>query len=339
MEEKIKISIKQTTLDLLNKDCENFGFLKNDDSLNKNSFLNTLIVNFYEDFSNSEEDFQTSLMKVLEFSKNKEDLYSDILKIINKKEMPSSKLDKTVTLSFKPVKNSEKAIEYITNILINNESISSYYRRMFTSYSHKPQNERELIIFKENYELLNKSINKNLKVCISLKNDNVIKEASVYSLANSKEELFNYVLLEIGEGNLQTVRLAKIKNVSLLTKERAISNKAKEIFDKQIKYGVQYTIFPHETETVKIRLSEKGKYLFKKLYLYRPVVEKIENDIYHFNCSYNQIYQYFSRFGKHAIILEPKELGEKMKNYYFIANKTYQKLFPFKIKEKNKDGN
>lgn len=55
MLEKIKISVPKKTYDTLIKDCDNFDFHKNETTLNKNLFLNTLIVNYYERFSANEE--------------------------------------------------------------------------------------------------------------------------------------------------------------------------------------------------------------------------------------------------------------------------------------------
>ena len=51
MEEKIKISLKESILSTLKKDCANFGFNKKPNELNKNAFINTLIVNYYEKFN------------------------------------------------------------------------------------------------------------------------------------------------------------------------------------------------------------------------------------------------------------------------------------------------
>lgn len=335
MEEKIKISLKESILSTLKKDCANFGFIKKSNELNKNAFINTLIVNYYESFSNNEESFKNDVFEVLKSIKKKDDIFDEIFKIINKKEYPLDKNEKTLSLSFKPTKSSQKAIEYISNMLIHNESISSYYRRLFTSYSHKPQNEREIIMFKENYDILTKSIKKNLKVCLTLKSGEILKDVSVYCVSHSNEELFNYVLLEHDKGKTFTIRLSKIKNISIITKERTFTENSVAIFEKQIKYGIQYTILENENSTIKIKLTPKGITLFEKLYVYRPICDKIEGDIYYFNCSYSQIYQYFCRFGKHAIILEPKILVERMRDYYYIANKAYKKAHPFNDKKKD----
>ena len=121
-----------------------------------------------------------------------------------------------------------------------------------------------------------------------------------------------------------TIRLSKIKYVSLLNEKREITDKCQMIFDRQIKYGVQYPFYASYDEPVIVKMTEKGKELFKKMYLYRPTPDKIEGNLYYFNCSHNQVSHYFKRFGKDAIILSPTELAQSMKKFYFIADKKYE---------------
>ena len=327
MEEKIKISLPSFANDIILKDSENFIFFKDENKINKNAFINTLIINYYEEFSNNERSFNGDLLKILKDVDEdiKDEVFDNIIKIISKKNKQNEKDSKTVTISFKPTKMSNKAIEYINNILITNESISSYYRKLLTSYAHKPQNERELIIFKENYDLLNKSIKDNLKVCVSLKNGVMYKDLSVYKIVSSKDELFNYVLFVDSNNAQHTLRLAKIQNVSIIPKERDIPSEVINIFERQIKYGVQYPIYTSEIEIIIVKMSEKGKDLFKRLYLYRPTPFKIENDLYYFDCSYNQVSQYFRRFGKEGIIISPSNLANSLSNFYYSASRAYNK--------------
>lgn len=329
MEEKIKISLPQNVKELLFNDAFNFDFFKNENDINQNAFINTLIVNYYEMFSKDEKTFYHNLNKVLSgvSEEDKDDLISNIMKAISNNEKKEECKSKTNTISFKPTKQSLKAIEYINNILINNQSISSYYRRMFTQYAHKPQNERELIVFKENYLLLKQSIEENLKVCLSLKNGSVYKDLSIFAVGSSKEELYNYVLAYGEKENLLTLRLSKVNNVSLLSKKRDIPDDIKEIFERQIKFGIQYPIYRNETKEIVVKLTKTGKELFKKVYLYRPVPYKIEDDLYYFDCSYNQITYYFKRFGKEAIIISPSKVGLQMKRFYYGANKEYRNLY------------
>lgn len=328
MEEKIKISIPNSTNNILIKDAENFGFYKDETTINKNNFINTLITNYYEDFSNDEKELHNDLRKVLNdiSAKYKEELFENIIKIFSKKNKKYEINNKTISLSFKPTKSSTKIINYINNILISNESISSYYRRLFISYSHKPVNERELIIFKENYQTLNNAIKNKLKVCIFLKNESIFKDISIYAVASSRDELYNYVLgTDINE-KLYTIRLAKITNITLTTKKSEIPNNIKAIFDRQIKYVVQYPINKEDSKQIIVTLTPTGKKIFKKTYLYRPIPTKIEDDDYYFECSYQQVLHYFKRFGKHAIIKSPSALSIEMRNYYFAACNAYKKL-------------
>lgn len=324
MEEKIKITLPISTYEILLKDCENFEFIKSDRELNRNLFINTLIINFYEEFSLDEETFHDELLKSIDLipEQLKDDTFEKIIKAIEKRSKSNDKSDKTITFSFKPTKLSSKAIEYINNVLIKYESISSYYRRLFNSYAHKPQNEREKIIFKENYNLLLKSINKNVQVCLSLKSGSIYNNVSVSSISSSKDELYNYVLIQ-DENKPRTFRLAKINNVSLLSKKREISEEILSLFSRQIKYGAQYPIYTNENEIIKVRLSKTGKELFKRIYLYRPKPILIEDNIYHFNCSYDQVVHYFKRFGCDAIIISPAILTIHMKKYYHKANRKY----------------
>lgn len=329
MEEKIKISIPSFTKDILLKDCENFNFYKDDNKINKNLFINTLIVNYYENFSNDEKVLHDDLANVLIDSLEVYDsnVLDKIIKVLDKRNNSKNKEDTTVSLSFKPTKLSNKTIEYINNILINNESISSYYRRLLNSYVHKPMNERELIIFKDNYDTLTNSINENLRVCIFLNNGTLYKDFSVYAVAPSKDELFNYIVGVDSHNNLFTIRLNKINNVTLTNKKREINKEDIEILKKQIKRGVQYPISRDEQEEIVVRLNDEGKRLFKRIYLYRPTPTKIEGDLYYFDCSYSQANQYFRRFGKHAIVESPSKLGIALKVYYKNANKAYRDIY------------
>ena len=58
--------------------------------------------------------------------------------------------------------------------------------------------------------------------------------------------------------------------------------------------------------------------------------EKIEGDLYYFNCSHNQVSHYFKRFGKDAMIIAPIGLAYMMKKYYHKANREYSEFLKTK---------
>lgn len=328
MDEKIKISLPKETLELLKKDCEDFRVIKQNGTPNVNAFINTLIANYYEDFSAHEEhlyeDIKTALSTVPEYYRER--AFYDIVKLFAKNSDYNYGKRDSSTFSFKPTKVAEKAITYIQNVILKNESISSFYRRMFVSYSQKTKNEREKIIFSENFELLQRAIKKGVKVCIALHADGIQNRLSVYSVSPAKDELFNY-LLAYGNKHNYTIRLASVKNVSLLSEKAEIPKENRKLFERQVACAAQYPMYNTDDEPIKVKLTEKGKKLFNKIYLYRPTPVSIDGDIYTFNCSANQLLFYFERFGESALILSPKKLGIFMRNYYHFALKKYRSIY------------
>ncbi len=325
MEQKIKLSIDKTTLNLLKKDCLDFNVVKENGIENFNAFLNLITVNFYEEFSSAQEKLQEDIAKALSVLPEvyKEKVFNDVIKILNKKETPPEKTN-SVTLSFKPTKSSEQAVMFIENSLLSNESLSSFYRRMFTAYSIKTKNEREKIVRKQVYELLIKAKTKKLCACISLKSGRVLKKASVYAVAPAKDELYNYALVYDGNKNV-TLRLSNIKCAHLTHVSANIPELNAGYFDRQIECGAQYSITSTDCENIVVKLTEHGKRLFEKIYLYRPKPLSVNGDEYIFNCSYAQVIYYFERFGEDALILSPKALALEMKAYYQKAYFAYAK--------------
>lgn len=327
MDEKIKISAPESVYELLKKDCEDFKITKPDGSPNMNAFLNAVVLNYYEEFAGAEEKLRDEVGKAVEIvpDRYRETVFLNTLKILNKKQSESGDKQSRI-FAFKPTKNAGKAVIYIENLLLQNESLSSFYRRLFTAYSQKTKTEREKIIFKENYALLLKSIKKGVKVCISYVKGEVVKNASVFSVSAAKDEMFNYVLYYNGKQNV-TVRLASVKTVSLLAEKSQIPEENAALFRRQVECAPQYPMYNTDREPIKVQLTEKGKTLFKKIYLYRPTPVSIDGDIYTFDCSANQLLYYFERFGDNALILSPKKLGIFMRNYYYFAYKKYKSLY------------
>lgn len=327
MYEKIKVSIPKVALEMLKKDCEEYKIWKEDGSPNFNAFINILIVNYYEHFSAVEEELHDELKKALsgvpEFYRGK--AYSEIVKVIEKRKSDNAEYALSTTFSFKPNKSSERAVTFIEHALTAEESLSSYYRRLFLSYLEKTRSEREKIIHSENYGTLLKAIKKGVKACVVLQCGDVL-DLSVYDVATSKDELFNYVLGYGGKNN-KTIRLANVKSVTLLSESANIPETSVELFKRQIVCGAQYPMYSTDREPIKVRLTPQGETLFKKIYLYRPTPVAVDGDVYTFDCSANQLLYYFERFGENAVIISPKKLGIFMRNYYHFALKKYKEIY------------
>ncbi|MBR5754921.1 MAG: hypothetical protein IKX97_03770, partial [Erysipelotrichaceae bacterium] len=56
----------------------------------------------------------------------------------------------------------------------------------------------------------------------------------------------------------------------------------------------------------------------------RPQYSRIEDDVYFFDCSRTQAFQYFSRFGSNATVIEPADLVEDLHRFYSSAERKYR---------------
>lgn len=330
MEEKIKIYIPESINNILLKDMERFEFFKKDGSFNKNEFYNTLIMNYYEQYQNQQSDLFNHIKKTISDNvDSSESITNDIAgKILSFFDLKTNGLDEhrsEVTLSMKPTKRTSAVFDFIQNYCIENSTLSSYFRNMIASYTLLPQDRRERIIFKENFELLEKAIKDGRKVYFVTTNKDAPHIASPYSICNSKEELFNYLLADYNSFPF-SFRIGRIRKITILNEPSEILPRNEEIFNKMEEQGPQYS---YETKKasrqIKVYLTYRGKQMFKSIYLHRPKCSKVDGDFYYFDCSSQQAYQYFSRFGRNAIIVEPNDLTADMHKYFAMANKAYSK--------------
>ena len=317
--EKLRISIKKSVYDLLIKDASSFNILKRNGEINKNEMINRLIIFYYEEYTSSNKERLEAISRSVKAYVDLDDydltnLSNDILKRINALSTIKDLDDETVILSFKPTKESETIISYIIDNLINNISISSFFSMMFESYSNIVKSQRERIIFKDNYDKLIKAIHKNREVFVRLKNNIAPNfKGAIYTLEAS-EEMYNYCLFYI-DNKIVTIRLANIEDVKLLTDASSIPEEVQDYMDLQVDHGIQYTFNENDLEDVVVELSENGKKLYEKIYIFRPIYYKVEGNLYYFKGSHIQILSYFKRFGKDGIIISPNDLRNKMIGY------------------------
>ena len=66
--------------------------------------------------------------------------------------------------------------------------------------------------------------------------------------------------------------------------------------------------------------------MYEKCYNDRPLFINfdVENNIMTFESTMSNLFIYFKQFGKHAIVLEPIELKEKLSNFYSNAYNAYK---------------
>ena len=328
--DKIRISVSTYTYDILLKDMDSFEILKKSGEVNKNEFLNRLIINYIDEYLMMSKTQLRTIERIIgkhtdvdEY--DKVNLTNEIFAAVKEQLMVKNVDDSSVVISLKPIKESEPIIDFIINEQIENQSISSFFRQMFDSYVGMTQNLRERIIFKDVYNTLIKSLELSKKVFVTFRSETGRPiTGSLYCVKDNKEEMFNYCLFDTG-GRGQTVRLCHIKSAKIINEQSHISEKLIPLFDFQIENSLAYPVSEKDLENVAVKLDEIGVKMYKKTYLYRPRYYKVENNIYYFKGSHQQIFNYFKRFGGNAIIISPQYLKDKMQRYYKESYNVYKK--------------
>lgn len=334
--EKIKINLPGNLLTVLEQDMQLFEFFKKDGSLNRNDFYNQLIVHYYDSYNLKQQSLINQMMSVLNEQMNasdsirKETAFLLLQQIQNKSvSESSSKLDKTINL--KPTRYSESIIEFIEGNL-HSQSLSSYFRNMFTEYVSLPRNQREKIIFQPLIEKINRALDQKSKIMLKTKSENARNHiVSPYKMIQSKEEFYNYLLCAENT-HCVTFRLTRIKDIMIINEPTQFESEQIQIFNKMIEHGPQFA-YTHPVETIIVKLTDLGKKMYKSMYVQRPVPFKVEDDLYYFDCSSTQIMHYFKRFGTSAVIISPLVLTERMTEFYELGAIRYRKILNRSRKE------
>jgi len=329
MTEKLKIYVTARIAEILTKDAEGFEFFKKDGrTLNKNALLTKLVVNYHTQFAKEQEEMLAFLTKRMpaDAAKNESRLNAlcfDVCERINERNAAPDGEKFNALVSLKPTRESEPVLDFIERYELAGRTLSEYFRSMFASYAALPQDKREEIIFKPQYDAIMKAIKEKKKIFLTMNNNRGTNiETSPYALSRSKEELHVY-LIAAGKA-CTTVRLSRIASVRQLTADATFSEQQIKTAEKMIAYGAQFPYRPDE-ETVVVELTPKGIDKFKKIYVHRPIPSKVENNRYYFDCSYIQIVQYFIRFGSDAKILSPQCVINDVCSFYRRALNRYEK--------------
>ena len=320
MEEKIKINISPMTMEILSNDMEKFSFSKNN-KLQQNAFLNILINNYYQEFIKIKE-IQINLIEnvLRDCDKDSKSLAALIAEKLAKNDTKDLK-PFSVTLNFKPSHIASSAIEYICYYCLKDYSLSEFLRMLLVSYTRLHPLVREKIIFKDFVESINQSIKKGVNIIYRLKENSSLKQGRPIVMVNSKEELFNYVILKKDDAII-SVKLSNFKYINLIKEHYDLSQKDLDIVEKMQTNNPSF-LYQGNEEEIHVKLTYEGEKMYLSHYIHRPPYLRKENGNYYFNCSYFQAYIYFQRFGKEAIIISPKSLQKKLLSFYqkaVIAN-------------------
>ena len=209
--------------------------------------------------------------------------------------------------------------------MLKDTSLSQYLKDMFNSYLSIPRSEREAIIFKDTYEDIAKALKDHriLSFTNTTSGDEKAYLVEPYIIAPSKEEQCNYLLCkDRSTRRPRTFRISRLRSVFVTSDSFPVDpDTQKELQEKAIRSPQSVSL----TVKAVVRLNKYGVKKFKAITKNRPLVSKIEGDLYYFDWPELQLEEYFKRFGRDAIVIEPASLKEKIKKFYYYGLREYSK--------------
>lgn len=198
-------------------------------------------------------------------------------------------------------KNLENYYSFLAEKKIEVEA--EYFRNIFFYYAQQSKKSRELFIFKNITEKIMCGVENKKKIIVTFA-DGTKKTISPYYMASSELELKNYLFsYDEDEKRFKNFTLRNIKAVYVTEKkvyegENDFVREVIENFDPFLSYS----------RRVKVKFTDEGLEILKRVKTYRPKLLKQEENICVFQCSELQGKRYFSVFWNEAEILEPLEL-------------------------------
>lgn len=198
-------------------------------------------------------------------------------------------------------KNLENYYSFLAEKKIEVEA--EYFRNIFFYYAQQSKKSRELFIFKNITEKIMCGVENKKKIIVTFA-DGTKKIISPYYMSSSELELKNYLFsYDEEEKRFKNFTLRNIKAVYVTEKKvyEGEDNFVREVIEN-------FDPFLSYSRRVKVKFTDEGLEILKKIKTYRPKLLKQEGNICVFQCSELQGKRYFSVFWNEAEILEPLEL-------------------------------
>lgn len=209
----------------------------------------------------------------------------------------------------------------------------AYIRSIIEEYCSLPFIKRERIYRKDIYEIIERACveKRILKIKANYYGKDQLFYVYPYKIIPDSFHTQAYLVCysrkaedEEKDKIIASFSMARISSPTILTKSFHLNKHEIANIDSQItKYSPAYLI--GKPELISVKLTKKGKQSYQSRLYSRP--EKIESlssdDIYVFDCTQQQIFNYFFSFGADAEIISPEYLRNRFKNTLEKAFKIY----------------
>ena len=218
------------------------------------------------------------------------------------------------------------------------DHIGLYLHTVLEEYAELPYAQREYIYYQELLEQVQRSVDKQKMLKLTLHSFNAGANGKVHNLLYLKplgvqqdsEHLYNYlvgIMAPAKEGPWKpgAVRLTSIQEGKCLEQPAFISKEEKRIVETAIHTnGVQYLSALNDTTLIRVRFTPEGERMYHRMLHLRPAyTAKPKPLVYEFCCTLYQAETYFFKYGSHVKILEPTCLADTFLHKYQSAASQY----------------
>lgn len=287
--------------------------------------MKAVLLNYYEVYSQRRVELFSDTVTELRNSvsidlQHAETIAAHFLKLVNRDSLKQEN-DCPITLTVSG--RTYDILENVKQQLLGTQSLSQFIRELFTSFLSIPRNEREAIVFSEQYNMIASAINDNRTItCSSSTSPDITYHICPYSITSSKEEQFNYLLCyDIDRDIVRSFRLCRLRRIFVQQEPYQMEDSIIQKLERARLEGPQFAF--QTTTNACVRFSKEGQRLFKLIIANRPVVKKVIDDCFYFEWPENQLMEYLKRFGKDAEVIEPDTLRDQMRQYYLNAAQQY----------------
>ena len=336
--EKQHVNLSDEAWLVIDDDIRNFYTYEDKGTFS--GFMNTILINFYEEAD------ATFSSRCAEYIEELEDILNGNDDIKSKLKAKKLRELKKIALSYPKGEGRKFRLNISSQEILCNhpdsseyESRSDYLKAVYEQYATLPTYRREQIFFKQTIDEIENAISSNKKMRISLlSKTNTNKVSSFrysikpYAIKQDKIKSFNYLigysqLLDqhnepITQEKISCFRISRIDSIKLYSSSFISKEKRAEIEQTIKDKGVQF--MTGDLTDITVRFTQKGFDDFNRQIYMRPQdYDKIDRLTYVFHCTEFQAISYFFKFGMNAQILEPTELRETMRKRYEYALKAY----------------
>lgn len=317
--ETIRVPLPAEIVNILSNDVKSFDLLKPSGKPNKNELYTRIIVNYSGEFKGRLSDITKDAVKMLNDNILPADLLREICEHIQFFSLPLKSRKLNSSISIKPNKQSKNILSDIINDSSYGSNRTAFLRNMFAFYAMQPAEKREKIVFKDIYDKIYEAMKNKQNIILKLNNKKSYPAISPYDIVSSKEELHLYLLSQgVEDKRIYSTRLSKIHSVTALSKGKIdIEEENVSIFEKMKKHGPQFRYEPGENGAI-VELTDIGKARYDSIYIHRPEPcnDVSNSNIYHFDCSHEQLFRYFSRFDEGFYVVEPESLRNRILEFH-----------------------